>query len=148
MSGVVSQVAVGVADLLATAGVGYWSPDGTGSNTAGLPVILIAREPDSPDAVLCLTVRRTSDDPTYADSTVEVQVISRTDASANVLAVDDLAEAVFDVLHGYAGSLSTGVPVITSARVGGGPLGTDGQERRRRSDNYSLRILAPGRNRK
>jgi hypothetical protein len=140
-------VLVGLAEYLATSGVGVWEVDPATGYAPTDTAITIGALPAAPDAAIALTAYPLADDYSLSDSVIGVQVRTRT-AGENPLDVEDLADAVFNFLHGLASvDLPTGAHVVSSARRSGVSLGTDQTGRWMRSDNYALTIHAPTRNR-
>jgi len=145
MSGFQTNLAVGVAELLAGASVATWRP--TGAYLAGEVGIFLKKIPQEPDGAVSLTLYPVSDDPSLPDSVLGLQVLTRA-AGADPRPVDDLADAIFDVLHGrHDFDLPTGVRVVQALHQGGGTLGQDDLNRWGRSDNYYLTVCRPSLNR-
>lgn len=101
MSGFMTKLATGLAELLAAASVGEWAPS---SQRIGTPVpwITIGDLPETPDQVICLTpygtVSAVPGGGANTDIMVPVQVRTRGDRiPATAL---DLQDAVYEVLHG------------------------------------------------
>lgn len=136
-----NDLLVGVAQLLADAGVGVWLAEG--AYPPGTATIIKVSDVggDSP-GLITLTPYAVSDDPTMSDSVQGLQVRSRGDRRS--FTADDLDDAVFDVLQG-AGPLilSTGIRVEVVQRRGGTPLPLDEQGRHQRSSNYYLSCYRP-----
>ena len=137
---VFKQLTVGVAEALAGAGLGTWSP------TAALPAsstgIVVQRVPSSPDRLIVLSPYSIDDDATFADSTVGMQIRLR-QARGGYLAMLDLEDAIFDLLHGRRDSTFGGVLVQTVTRRSSTSLGDDEQERPSWSSNYYFDLHDP-----
>lgn len=145
MSGFQTNLATGVAVLLDSAGVAKWRS--TGVYTASEVGIFIKANPQSPDGAVSLSTYPVASDPSLATSVVGLQVITRA-AGADPRPVDDLADAIFDQLHGlHDSTLSTGVRVVQLLHQGGGSLGQDDLKRWGRSDNYYATVWRPSPNR-
>ncbi|MBB4915096.1 minor capsid protein [Streptosporangium saharense] len=133
----------GLAMLLAEAGVGEWNPTGVydGTRTA----LTIGGLPASPDTAIALAiygVGRAGDDAAQTDASVQVQFRVRGKADPRV--VDDLADLVFDALHGLSDRvLPTGVLVLLSQRRIVAPLDRDSNGRWERADCYELLVDRP-----
>jgi len=124
----------GLAELLATSGVGVWRPDG-GYDAADVAIVAGPSLPQAPDQVICLTPYVLPGDlPGMTETTVGVQVRCRGTADPRV--AEDLADAVRDQLHGLSGVDLGGVPVSQMWRQSGTPIGPDGNHRALRLDNY------------
>lgn len=145
MSGYQTNLLNGFAYLLDAAAVGTF--DLTGAYTANQTGIVFKKLPQSPGSVIGLSTYPITDDPTLSDSVTGLQVLTRS-AVANSSATDDLADLVFDHLHGlYDVLLSSGVRVVQCLHHGGGSLGQDDQDRWVRSDNYYVTTHRPSPNR-
>ncbi|WP_424533632.1 minor capsid protein [Sphaerisporangium viridialbum] len=137
----------GFAVLLGNAGVADWKADGmyTDAQTA----ITIGGLPAKPDTAMALAVYgvgQAGDDVDQADSSVQMQVRMRAKADPRV--VDDLADGVFDVVHGLENvTLSTGVHVLLARRTLVAPLGRDSSGRWERADSFDLMAHRPSPNR-
>lgn len=135
----------GLAQLLATRGVGTWKDTGVYLVTDPNPIVMSA-VPAAPDAVIVLSAYDVSSDPTQRHDLIGVQV--RTRGTKDPRIVDALDDAVFDALQGLDDvTLSTGVRVLLAARQSSGPLGTDANGRHQRSSNYYLTAHRPSTNR-
>lgn len=136
-----TDLLVGVAEHLAVAGVGAWNTAGV--YTADQTGIVLATVPASPDSVITITGYGVTDDPSLSDSVQGVQFITRT-GGGDPRPTDDLADSIFDRLHGATGLLlSTGVRVTQCLRRSHVSLGQDGNRRWQRSDNYYLDVHRP-----
>ncbi|WP_440100024.1 minor capsid protein [Streptosporangium sp. H16] len=137
----------GLAELLAAAAVGDWIPSGMYADTQ--TAITIGGLPAKPDEAVTLSVYgigQAGDDVEQADSSVQVQVRMRAKSDPRV--VDDLADGVFDALHGLSNvRLSTGVLVLLVRRTIVAPLGRDSSGRWERADSYDLMVHRPSPNR-
>ena len=131
----------GLAAYLHSASVGTWKA--TGAYTSGQTAIVIGALPQTPDRAIALAFYPVEDSPSLSDSVAGVQVITRW-GGEDPTATDDLADGVFDALHGMtAVTLSTGVRVVQCLHQSGASLGRDGNGRWERSDNYYLTIHRP-----
>lgn len=140
-----TDLLTGLAVHLAANGIGAWSP--TGAYTAGQTGIVLATVPASPDSIVTITGYGVSDDPSLSDSVQGVQFITRS-AGGDPRPVDDLADSIFDLLHGATGlTLTTGVRVTQCLRRSHVSLGQDGNRRWSRSENFYLNVHRPSLNR-
>ncbi|MFI6813275.1 minor capsid protein [Nonomuraea sp. NPDC050328] len=133
----------GLAVLLADVGVGDWNPSGIYSD--GQTAITIGGLPASPDMAIALAVYgtgRAGDDLTQSDTNTQIQVRIRGKADPRV--VDDLADLVFDALHGLSNhTLDTGVHVLLAQRRIVAPIDRDANGRWGRADSYDLLVDRP-----
>ncbi len=133
----------GLAEYLAAADCGKWNPSGAyGSSDVA---ITIGGLPSSPDTAITLAVYGPGpdgDDVTEPDSQVLVQARFR--AGPDPRTVDDLADAVFDTLHGLSNqALPGGAFVLLSRRHLVAPLGIDASGRWERADSFQMRVHRP-----
>lgn len=140
MSGWTTLLLAGLAEHLAADGVGLWRP--TGTYAAGETGIVIAAMPPDPERIVCLTMYPVAAMAATADVTVAVQV--RTRAGKDPRDVDDLADAVWQTLHGAAHLMWGGIPVVQVLHRSGSPMGRDQLDRWERSDNYYVDTIRPG----
>lgn len=140
-----TDVLEGVAQWLSSAGIGTWRS--TGVYTADETGIVLRAQPQTPDRVLTLSTYSLSDDPSLSDSVVGLQVITRW-GGGDPRPNDDLADQVFDLLHGATQvDLSTGLRVVQALHRSGTSLGQDANQRWRTSSNYALDVYRPSPNR-
>ena len=145
MSGFETLLLTGIAQLLATAGLGTWRD--TGVYTAAETGIVMDTVPASPDRVITLTDYVVADDPTLSDSVIGVQVRTRW-GGQDPRPVKDLDGSIFDVLHGMpATTLTGGVRVVSCFRRSGTSMGQDLNGRWGRSSNYYATVHRPSQNR-
>jgi hypothetical protein len=136
----------GLAQHLHDAGVGVWhDPDAAAPEpyADGDIAITIGASPSSPDRCVVLASYPVSEDATQADVTVGVQV--RTRAGADPQDVQDLDDAVFEVLHGATSLDLGGVSVVQILRRSSSSLGQarDQTGRWERSSNYYIDAMRP-----
>lgn len=131
-----------VAVRLADAGVATWKPAGT--YTSGETAITLGRLPTAPDRAVALAAYGAdgADDPVNTDGTQGLQLRFR--GTTDPRTVDDLADAAFDVLHGWQ---QPAVGVLLCTRRISAPMGIDGSQRWERADSYYLLIHRPSSNR-
>lgn len=135
-----SDLLTGIAERLAAAGVGTWTPSGT--YTSGQTGIFIAVMPPGPadgsgDRCIVLTDYDPDGGNSSGDVAPRVQVRCRGTRNDPFSAID-LASDVRDVLDGLA-SVTFGQVVVSQINhASGTPLGIDGNDRHERSDNYDV----------
>lgn len=133
----------GLAEHLAAADVAEWNPDGTYDPDTAAAVITMRALPAAPDRALALALYgdTDTDDAGLSDVTALVQV--RTRGTTDPRVVDDLSDAVFDLVHG-ATMLTLG-PVHTTLirRRSNALLGPDEHGRHERTDNYYVMAARP-----
>ena len=131
-------------DLIAGIQGAVWDP--TGDYAPGALGITVEALPAGLPDVIVLSSYPVDDDPALSDSVIGVQVRTRR-AGAHPNPVRDLDDAIFDALHGWRGTLSTGVRVVYLERRSGTSLGQDENYRWQRASNYHARIHRPSPNR-
>ncbi len=137
MSGFSRDLLTGLAGLLHAAGVGTWKESGAYSTDQ--TAIVLGEIPEVPQKIIALATYPIADHPTLSDSTAAVQVLTR--AGVDPREVDDLDDAIFDLLHNASQlRLSTGVRIVQCLRNSGAPLGHDENGRWMRSSNYYLKV--------
>lgn len=115
MSGFTSKLAIGLAELLAAAAVGEWSPAGQRTGTP-VPWITVAAMPETPDQIICLTPYTSAPEGGGSDVVMAIQVRTRGDRTP--LSSPDLQDAVYEVLHGRRRTvLGTGAGQLIVAQV-------------------------------
>lgn len=136
-----TDLAVGFADLLVTAGAGTWRA--TGAYATSETGIYLRVLPASPDRAIVLAPYVVTDDPTLSDSVTGLQIATRWEG-ANPTGNDDLADAVFDALQNLPRTtLSTGLVVTDCYRRSGSSLGQDGNQRWRTAQNFYIDAHRP-----
>ena len=141
-AGFTTDLLTGLAVYLAAGGIGAtWNASGAyGVLDTG---IKLGNIPQTPDRIITLTAYGISDSPSLSTSVVGVQVRCRWGGS-DKRPVDDLADSIFDILHGQAGLiLSTGISVVQALRVSAASLGQDESRRWSTTANYSLTVCRP-----
>lgn len=136
-----SDLVRGLARHLQANGIGrYIEDDDLESVFASTDTALVAKTlPPSPDRVIALNTYSPTDDPVLPNGSIMVQVRFR-GRRGDVYDVDDLGDAVFDLLHGarYL-DLIPGQPAISRVhRQSSLQIGEDGNGRMERTDNYEL----------
>ncbi|MFM9602678.1 minor capsid protein [Streptomyces turgidiscabies] len=139
MSGYTSSLLDGIAGLLAEAGVGVFTPDAVVENPA--TGIFRGVIPDQPDRALGLTAYPVEDsDNTNAITGVQIRMRAGRDPDA----IDDLADAVWDVLHNRRYYEVNGVRVGLSWRQSQAWIGQDALKRMELAGNYYFRTVRSG----
>lgn len=130
----------GLAEMLATGGVGVWSSSAYASSAVGIydgPVGL-----DTVEGVGIATYPVS--DPVDSRSVVGVQITFR---SATKATLRDRAEATFDLLHALWGHDLDGLRVVQMLRQSSTELGLDERGAFLRTDNYYAHVNHPTTNR-
>lgn len=143
MSGPTTDLTDGIAALLVAAGVAVYRPTGP-AYTDGETVITKKDLPPAPDRVIAITSYGVADDQpliTYGQRLLQLRFRG---VAGDPDDVDDLADAVFAVLHGAEDLTFASVHVAQILRFSSFPLGMDEQSRRwQRADNYQLDVDWP-----
>lgn len=133
----------GLGQLLHAEAVGTWS-----ASTAlaeGVTGVVAGAMPQQPSKLIALTLYPVADDPALSDSTIGCQFMFRGDG--NTTTVADMAEAVFNVLHGLThmvvGSPGSQVHINQMYRKSFADLGPDQNGRYERSENYWIEVNRP-----
>jgi hypothetical protein len=147
MSGFTTDLLTGIAALMAADDAVDATYRTTGSYTASETGVRFGDIPQKPDRVITLSGYPVTDDPALSDSVIGLQVRCRWGGSDRQPS-DDLADAVFDLLHGLSGrTLSTGVRIVSCKRVSGSTLGQDANGRWSNVQNFYLAVHRPSVNR-
>lgn len=135
-----ADLAHGLAEYLAAAGIGAYRPTGVyRDDEVG---IVIGAVPASPPRLVVLTPYPLVDDVDQADSVVGLQVRVR-GATPDPREALALADAVFDVLHGATHLSVGGVEVHLVQRAASAPMGQDHNRRYEHADTYRLTAHRP-----
>lgn len=136
-----SRLLTGCAEDLDAAGIGVWRPDGP-AYAADETGILIRLIPQAPDRIVTLAAYPIGgEDPGMADHDTAIQFRLRGTTDPRVC--DDLADAVYDLLHGARALTWGGIPIIRMRRQSYTSLGADSNGRWERSENYYLLTMRP-----
>jgi hypothetical protein len=144
-----NNLLVGLAEELAARGVARWQPTGAYAATGAPPIFLRALG-DKPDAAVALAAYG---DPDYEDAGLSdvVQGVQIRTRAATPDACDDLADAIWDELHGAEMlRLGTGAAQVATTlirRRSTAALGRDAAGRFERVDNYYIQASRPNANR-
>lgn len=136
-----SELVRGLARLLQDSGIGKYieEDDDESVFTQTDTAVVLKTLPPSPDRVIALNTYSPVDDLVLPHGSIMVQFRFR-GRRGDVNDVDDLGDAVFDLLHGarYL-DLIPGQPAISrAARKSSLQIGADGNGRMERTDNYEL----------
>lgn len=129
-----------VAQYLADGGMGTWRPTAPYQPSDPTPIFLRST-PASPDRAITLGTYVVDDDYSQPESVIGLQVRLRGDRNANTVA--EMADQVFDLLHGMQGIDFDSGRIVMSWRNSGTPLGQDANERHEQSENYYLTVWRP-----
>lgn len=135
-----SRLLVGLAEYLDAADVGVWRA--TGVYTSSETAIVLRSVPQSPDRLITLaTYPVGSTTPGLADHQLGMQIRIR--AGTDPRDCDDLADEVYELLHGARRLTLGGVAVVQMWRQSYTSLGDDTNGRWQRSENYYLDAMRP-----
>lgn len=141
---------VGVAEELAARGIARWQPTGA-YPLAGLPPVFLRTLPDDPDAAVALAAYGDPDAEGAGGLSDVVQAVQIRTRAATPDAVDDLADQIWDELHGAEMlRLGTGPAQIATTliyRRSTALLGADPRGRYERTCNYYIQASRPTANR-
>lgn len=139
----VSDLLHGIAQMLDDAAVATYRSDGS-AYLPGETAVFFKNMPADPDRVVVLsTYGANSDQPeiTLGRQPVQVKVRGNLTPATDV---DDIADAIFDVLHGATDLTFGAMHVVQILRESNMPMPMDAQSRRwLRSDNYYLDVDYP-----
>lgn len=137
------QLVEGFAQLLAAESIGL-TYNASGVYTADQTGIVAMAVPDKPNRIVVLTPYPLGDDPSLSNSTVGLQVRSRS-AGQDPRDVFTLDDSIADALLGrFPLTLPTGVRVNTLVRTSATSMGMDDSQRWGWSSNYRLTVYRPG----
>ena len=139
-----AQLLTGLAEHLDTHGVARWRP--TTAYLASETAIVLGGLTPAPDRQIALTPYLEHDHASIDDSLVAVQMRLR-GTPGSLTSCTDLADAVFDLLHGATNLLLGGITVTQVLRKSTAPLGVDENDRHEWSENYHLTLARPGEHR-
>lgn len=150
MSGWTTNLLVGLAEHLAAAGIVRWQPTGAYAE-GGLPPVFLRALGDAPDVAVALAAYGDpeNEDAGLADVVQAVQI--RTRGDRDPVTVDDLADQIWDEIHGAEMlRLGTGAAQVATTliyRRSTAALGADAQGRYERTCNYYVKASRPNRHR-
>lgn len=136
-----SRLIGGLAELLDTANIGVWRPDGP-AYAADEVGILDRVIPSTPDRVITLAVYPVGAGVLgLADVTVGLQARIRGTTDPRVCG--DIADAVYDLWHGASNLTVGGISVVQIYRPSYSPLTQDANQRWETSHNYYVEAMRP-----
>lgn len=135
----------GFAQLLDTTTSATWRP--SSPYAAGETAVVLDTIPQSPEAVVVLTAYGVDDDPSLSDTTIGLQITTRTPGQ-NPLPGYDLSGAVFDALHGLHDvdlpvTGADAVHLVQCLRRSHTSIGQDSNGRWRRVQNFYCTVHRP-----
>jgi hypothetical protein len=140
--GAIRDMLVGLAETIAGSGIGVYRDDGS-AYLATETAIIFGDLPPSPDRCIILSfVGSTSDMTMIPMSSVLVQARFR-GLPNDFLDMNDLGDAVFDLLHGATNLTLGSTHAIQILRNGSAPGGMDASRRWGRYDDYLIDLDFP-----
>lgn len=130
--GATRDLLTGLAQMINDSGIAVYDPSGV--YTAGQTGIIFKNVPTTPDRVVVLTAVPFTDLTMVPAGLVLVQVRTR-GLPNNPLDVDDLGDAVFDLLQGLRDQTFGTVHIIQCLRKSSVPMGQDSSKRWERVDH-------------
>lgn len=146
MSGFTSDLLTGLAAYLHAAAIGTYKASGAYAATD--TAIVLGDIPQDPDNVITLGAYGVSDDVSLSDSVIGVQVRCRA-AGADPCPADDMADGIFDLLHGATNLTLAGGVRLVQCLLHSGPasLGQDANGRWSCVQNFYCTVHRPSTNR-
>lgn len=130
----------GLAQMIADTGIGVFNPSGIYAATD--TGIIFKNMPSKPDRCIVLTMVPLTDMTTIPVGKVLVQVRTR-GLPNNPLDVDDLGDAVFDLLQGVTDVTLGSAHIIQCLRNSSVPMGVDSAQRWERVDHMYVDMDYP-----
>jgi Bacteriophage minor capsid protein len=137
-----NDLLTGVAERLAAAGVGVWRPAGP-AYTDDETAIVVGSLPQQPSTVVALAAYAVTASAALNDTTIGVQARIRGVSGGDQRPAADLADAVFEALHGLRQQTIGGIWVAQITLQSSAQLGPDQQGRDERTDNYYMQAARP-----
>lgn len=134
-----TQLLVGLAVKLHTAGVGRWIPPGTGTYLATDRAIVIQKIPTAPDRLITLSAYLVDAVPGMQDITVAVQARLRGTTDPDVC--QDMGDALFEALDSSGRQTWGDIPIVDVVRQSYVPLGFDTSNRWEAAHNYYVEAM-------
>ena len=130
----------GIAGMIADTGIGVFNPSGVyaGTDTG----IIFKNMPAKPDRAVVLTAVPLTDMTAIPVGKMLVQVRTR-GLPNNPLDVDDLGDAIFDLLHGVTDKVMGSTHIIQCLRNSSVPMGVDTASRWERVDHFYIDLDYP-----
>lgn len=139
--GAATDISVGIASLIAGAGLGV-TYSTTTPYTATQTGVVMKSVPATPDRVVVISVIPMTDELAAPSGQVMVQIRTR-GIPDNALDVDELADSIKPVLHGLKGLTWGTVQLVQMVRNNAVTLGQDQSKRWERVDDYTLDVEYP-----
>lgn len=130
----------GVGELLDTAGVGRWLTSGT--YVATDVAITIDQLPTGHAQAVTMGFYPVEDS-AGTDSIVGIQFWIR-GSPKNRQSAKNIADGLFNALHGLESTNIAGIPIIRIWRQSGASLGMDGNDRQELTENYYFQLTRTG----
>ena len=134
-----TDVAAGLGQHLASAGIGTWRADGV--YAPGETGIVVKTMPPNPDRVIVISPYPVREAPAGSDITLALQVRCR--GGQDPRDVDELADAVRDLLHGARNVILGPARCALVWRQSHAPLGADESGRWETSSNFYAQTAHP-----
>lgn len=135
----------GIAQMIADSGIGVYRT--AGAYASNETAVVFKSMPSSPDRAIVLTAVPMTDQVFIPMGMVLVQARCR-GVPGDPLDVDDLGDAVFDLLHGLKAMTLGSVHIIQCLRNSSVPMGQDSSRRSERIDHFYIDLdYAPTTNR-
>jgi hypothetical protein len=131
----------GIAQMIEDTSIGVFNP--TGVYGATDTAIIFKNMPSKPDRVITLTAVPLTDMTMIPVGKMLVQVRTR-GLPNNPLDVDDLGDAIFDLLHGLTNVTMGSTHIIQCLRNSSVPMGVDNSQRFERVDHFYIDMDYPG----
>jgi len=138
--GAATDISVGVANVIANAGLGVKFQNTPYSTTD--TGVFFKDVPQAPDRVVVISVIPMSDELAAPSGQVIVQIRTR-GLPNNALDVDDLADTIKPVLHGLTAQTWGAIKLVQMVRNNAITLGQDTSKRWERVDDYTLDVEYP-----
>jgi hypothetical protein len=135
------DLAVGFATMIADSSIAVYRADGTAYLPTETAIVFKDMQPN-PDRVVCLTSVPMTDATEAAYGMVLVQVKLR-GVPNNGYDVDDLGDAIFDLMHNTKNVTFGSTHAIQILRNSSVPMGVDAQKRWLRTDHYYVDLDFP-----
>lgn len=129
-----TDLAVGFATMISGSKIATYRADGS-AYLASETAIVFKDMPASPDRVVCITPVPMTDQTVIPLGMVLVQVKTR-GLPGRPLDVDDLGDAIFDLVHGARNTVMGSTTVVQILRNSSVPMGVDAAKRWERVDHY------------
>jgi hypothetical protein len=132
---VTNDILSGYANVIATAGLGTFSPSGVYQTTD--LAIYFKVMPDTPDRCIVLNWIPLTDEVNIPLGRGMLQIAAR-GARNNPIDVDNILDPVFDLLQNRLGDSFGTTTIVQCLRLGSVPMGQDSLVRYERADKYDV----------